>query len=86
MGNFIIVNFYIEYERRSIDLEQLTDQERRDTTIIIIIIIIIIIMMNNNNDTNNTNNNNNDNNTNLFTGIYTSTCNAVINVCPDEMK
>ena len=36
-------------------------------------IIIIIIIMNNNNN----------NNTNLYTGIDTSTCNAVINVCPD---
>jgi len=29
------------------------------------------------------NNNNNNNNTNIYTGIDTSTCNAVINVCPD---
>ena len=30
--------------------------------------------------------NNKNNNTNLYTGIYTSTCSAVINVCPESYE
>ena len=35
------------------------------------------------NDNDNNDNDKNNNNTNFYTGIDTSTCNAVINVCPD---